>query len=165
MRVKEVIKLNLVIPTDDRPDEQSGYNILTKHPRVFIAVNTVKCRLYWRLNEYLNDTDFSDVFLKGLEYYGGLCKACNCGKLDVIHDLRIAKILSDKQVLDYAKFFPLLVKWYNIKHFVTIGDSTNVVHKQLNKAVNWDELQSLEVHQTATFKQAGRLLDELRGHK
>ncbi len=152
------------IPKDDRPDESCGYSILTKHPRVFIAANTDKCRLYLRLNSYLDDREFA-VFLKAVETYCELFRAYNCLRLDIIHDLRLARIFKENQLSDLAEFISKTAIEYNIQNIVSVCDVTNAVYIQIQTAINCYESKEVRIHLEPTFRGAEGFLDELRGSR
>jgi hypothetical protein len=154
----------LDIPKDDRPDESCGYSILTKHPSVFIAANTDKCRLYLRLNSFLDDREFA-VLLKALETYGDLFRAYNCLGLDLIDDLRLARIFKENQLSDFAEFISKTVIEYNIQNIVRVCDVTDAVYIQIQRAINWDELKEVRIHLEPSFRGAEKFLDELRGSR
>jgi hypothetical protein len=141
-----------------------GYSILTKHPRVYIAANTDKRRLYLRFTSFLNDREFA-VFLKALETYGELFQAHNCLELDIIDDLRLAGIFKESQLSHLVQFISKTAIQYNIQNIVSVCDVTNAVYIQIKKAINWDELKEVRMHLKPTFRGAEKTLDELRGSR
>ncbi len=115
-----------------------------------------------RLNSYLDDREFA-VFLKAVETYCELFRAYNCQRLDIIDDLRQARIFKENQLTDLAEFISKTVIEYNIQNIVRVCDVTNAVYIQIQKAINWDELKEVRIHLKPSFRGAEKFLDELRG--
>lgn len=151
------------IPKDDRPDGSCGYSILTKYPRLLITANMDKCRLYWRLNNYLTDAEFA-VLSKALETYGDLCREYGCQRMDIIHDLRGAKPFTPNQLSAWVELISKIFRQYNVQNLVGVCEPVNIVYRQLMINSFWNDLEDLRMHWVTTFTDANKLLNEIRGY-
>lgn len=145
----------------DLPSEILAYDVVTKHPFVFIAGDLKTSRLFCQFSNYLTPEEF-ELLVQGLKIYSKIITSQRSGCMNIIFDLENARIFKDDQVASLVDLLRHLGAVHNLQNFVTVASFYNVVDYQLKKAIGLHPNQMFfNTHRVATISEAIRHLDEL----